>query len=64
MQPCRGFEEAFDYCRDKGSTGLCRTDWELLDEVSTFNSFNQLNLIAAGMLSRDPSCDLDSVYKA
>jgi hypothetical protein len=66
--PCSLVEDLkkrLDYCRDKGSTGLwCRTDWELLDEVSTFNSFNQLNLIAAGMLSRDPSCDLDSVYKA
>ena len=43
---------------------IVRTDWEVITEASVANSFNLLNLFAAGALARNPEADLDEVYKA
>ncbi|MFH5185344.1 hypothetical protein ACHHV8_23350 [Paenibacillus sp. TAB 01] len=53
------------YCREKGVTGVWfRTDWELMNESSTFNSLNMLNLYGGAMLANDPDLELDSIYAA
>ena len=48
---------------EKGATGAWfRTDWELLSEGSTFNSFNMLNLIAGAMITENPDVSEDEIY--
>jgi hypothetical protein len=52
-------------CREKGATGIWfRTDWEVLDEASVFNSPNLLNLVAGAVFSRDPEADPEAAYAA
>ena len=43
---------------------LVRTDWEVITEGSAFNSFNLLNVFAAGMLAADPDTEVDDIYRA
>lgn len=51
------------YCLEHGCSGIWyRTDWELLDEGSCFNSLNLLNLIGAVMYARDPDCSREAIY--
>jgi len=52
------------YCAERNARGvILRTDWEICNDASVFNSFNILNLIAAARLSVDPWCDLDEIYR-
>lgn len=52
------------HCLENGSSGIWyRTDWELLDEGSCFNSLNLLNLIGAVMYARNPNCSEREIYK-
>ncbi len=52
------------YCLEHGSSGIWyRTDWELLDEGSCFNSLNLLNLIGAVMYARNPDCSRREIYE-
>lgn len=53
------------HCRSKGASGVWfRTDWEVLDEGSVFNSLNIANLIAGAFLARDADADDASIYRA
>lgn len=53
-----------DYSRERGVTGVIyRTDWELLNESSVFNSFNMLNLVAGALLAKDPGTPLEYIYQ-
>lgn len=52
------------YCLEHGSSGIWyRTDWELLDEGSCFNSLNLLNLIGAVLYAKDPECTKEEIYR-
>lgn len=66
--PCslvEDLQERIRYCREKGVTGVWfRTDWELMNESSTFNSLNMLNLYGGAMLANDPDTDLSLIYEA
>lgn len=55
----------FRHCMERGVSGVwCRTDWEILDEGSCFNSLNLVNLIGAGMLARDIETTTEAIYDA
>lgn len=66
--PCgivEDLQRRMKYCAGKGVDGVwMRTDWEVITEASIFNSFNMLNLFAAGILSRDVDADTDGIYRA
>lgn len=50
---------------ERGTAGVWfRTDWEVLDEASVFNSFNIVNLIGGAMLAKNPDTGPDEVYAA
>lgn len=52
-------------CHDKKVKGiLLRTDWECVNDGSSFNSMNLLNVYAGAMLSQNIELDLDNIYKA
>lgn len=65
--PCSLVEDLQDrirHCREQGVTGVWfRTDWELMNESSVFNSLNMVNLYGGALLSADPDLDLDKVYQ-
>ncbi len=65
--PCgvaEDLKERMRRCAAKGADGvIVRTDWEVITEASAFNSFNMLNLLAAGFLAEDPDADLDEVCR-
>ncbi|MCR2811144.1 MULTISPECIES: hypothetical protein [unclassified Microbacterium] len=45
-----------EYSARHGAEGvILRTDWELIDDTSVFNSLNEVNAIAASLLAADPS---------
>ncbi|MGI6726857.1 MAG: hypothetical protein ACOX62_11875 [Christensenellales bacterium] len=66
--PCglaEDLQTRIQFCYQHGAEGIiCRTDWEICNDASTFNSFNMLNLFAGAMLSMDPYMDLNQVYQA
>lgn len=52
------------HCLEHGSTGIWyRTDWEILNEGSCFNSLNILNLIGAVMYAHNPGCSRREIYE-
>jgi hypothetical protein len=58
-------KERLRHCRERGATGAYfRTDWEVITDNSSFNSFNLLNLFAGAMLTENTETDLDDVYRA
>ncbi|GGG03445.1 hypothetical protein [Paenibacillus abyssi] len=58
-------QDRIRYCREKGVSGVWfRTDWELMNETSVFNSLNMLNLYGGALLAGNPDIDLDAVYQA
>lgn len=65
--PCslvEDFQKRMHYCVENGATGIIlRTDWEICNDASCFNSFSILNLIGAAMISDNPDINLDEVYK-
>jgi hypothetical protein len=66
--PCSVVEDMqrrLQYCRERGVNGVWfRTDWEVLTEGSSFNSFNLLNVFAGGLLGNNPDLPLAEVYRA
>jgi hypothetical protein len=66
--PCSVVEDIqrrLKYDRENGATGIWfRTDNEGQTDESTFNSFNQLNLIAGALLSQNLTQNIDDPYKA
>lgn len=66
--PCSVVEdmkERIQYNIEHGVTGIwLRTDWEVLTEGSSFNSFNLLNVFAGGILAQNPDVDVDVIYQA
>lgn len=66
--PCSLVEDLqrrLHYSRERGATGAWfRTDWEICNEASTFNSFNMLNLFGGALLAQNPDLDVDEVYRA
>lgn len=66
--PCSLVEDMqrrIQYSRERGATGAWfRTDWEICNEASTFNSFNMLNLFGGALLARDPELETDQIYQA
>jgi hypothetical protein len=53
-----------DHCAEHGVEGVWfRTDWELLNETSAFNSLNLLNLYAGAALARDAGTPVDRIYE-
>jgi hypothetical protein len=65
--PCSLIEDMvkrFRFCRERGATGVWfRTDWEILNEASVFNSFNLLNLFGGAMLAKNPDLNLEEIYR-
>ncbi|GHT71478.1 hypothetical protein FACS1894110_24610 [Spirochaetia bacterium] len=52
-------------CREKGVSGAYfRTDWEVMNGITVFNSPNLLNLIGAAILTGDLNADLDTIYRS
>jgi hypothetical protein len=48
-----------------GAEGIAlRTDWEVITDAGSFNSPNNLNVVAGALLARDVDCQLDDVYAA
>jgi hypothetical protein len=66
--PCSVVEDMqrrIDHCRRNGVTGVSfRTDWEVMTEASSFNSFNLLNVVAGGLLSNRSGVDPEEIYRA
>lgn len=66
--PCSVVEDMkyrIDHCRKNDVEGVWfRTDWEVMTEASSFNSFNLLNVFAGGLLSNQPEIRLDKIYRA
>lgn len=66
--PCglaEDLQKRLQYCCAHGASGVIfRTDWEICNDASTFNSFSMLNLLAGAMLSQQPDLSLDEVYRA
>jgi hypothetical protein len=66
--PCDLIDDLRDrlrHCAEQGVEGVWfRTDWELLNEISVFNSLNLVNLYAGAILSRDASASDEAVYAA
>ena len=53
------------HCLENGCDGIWyRTDWEVLNECSNFNSLNMVNLVGAAMHAKDPSVTEEDIYKA
>lgn len=53
------------HCLKNGCDGIWyRTDWEILNECSNFNSLNMVNLIGAAMHAKDPSVTEEEIFKA
>jgi hypothetical protein len=53
------------HCAEQGVEGVWfRTDWELLNDISVFNSLNLVNLYAGAMLAADPEVADEAVYAA
>lgn len=65
--PCSLVEDIMrrqTHCLECGCTGIWyRTDWELLDDCSCFNSLNMLNLIAGVMHAKNPDCTVEEIYQ-
>jgi hypothetical protein len=65
--PCslvEDLQQRLQYCREKGVSGVWfRTDWELMNETSAFNSFNMLNLWGGALLAGNPDMKLDPIYE-
>ncbi len=65
--PCSVVEDMkqrIDFCQERCVDGVWfRSDWEVMTEASSFNSFNLLNVFAGGMLARDPGTPLDEIYR-
>jgi hypothetical protein len=52
-------------CKEKGVSGAYfRTDWEVMNGITVFNSPNLLNLIGAAMLTSDLKTDPDAIYRS
>ncbi len=52
-----------EHCRAKGVDGVWfRTDWEVINEASCFNSLNLLNLFAGAMLAVDARTDSRAIH--
>jgi hypothetical protein len=48
-----------------GAEGIAlRTDWEVITDAGSFNSPNNLNVVAGALLARDVDCPLGDVYEA
>jgi hypothetical protein len=66
--PCslvEDMQQRIQYCVERGATGAWfRTDWEICNEASTFNSFNILNLFGGALLTQNPDLDTDLIYQA
>jgi hypothetical protein len=66
--PCSVVEDMqrrLRHCRERGATGVWfRTDLEVINDQSAFNSFDVLNLYGGALLSRRIEQDLDNVYRA
>lgn len=65
--PCSLVEDLkrrLKYAVEHGAEGIWfRTDWEIINEASVFNSMNMLNLIAGARLAKNTNYDIDSIYK-
>ncbi len=54
-----------DHCLKNGCDGIWyRTDWELLNECSCFNSLNMVNLIGAAMHAKNPNTTSADIFRA
>lgn len=57
-------QERMQECYGKRAKGiLLRTDWECMNEGSSFNSMNLLNVYAGAMIAQNIELDLDEIYK-
>ncbi|NHN34911.1 hypothetical protein [Paenibacillus agricola] len=66
--PCslvEDLQQRIQFCRDQGVSGVWfRTDWELMNETSAFNSLNMVNLYGGALLAGNPLIDVDHIYEA
>ncbi|GEA16014.1 hypothetical protein E308F_22580 [Moorella sp. E308F] len=52
------------HCWEKGARGVMfRTDWEVINEASNFNSFTLVNLIGGAILAKNIDEELDEIYR-
>jgi hypothetical protein len=65
--PCCLVEDLQYRLKHGYKNGVCgvqlRCDWENMTETGTFNSLNQLNIIAGAMLSENIDTDLENIYQ-
>lgn len=53
------------HCFDQGVSGvIIRSDWEMINDASAFNSLNMLNIHGAALISGDLSATDDAVYRS
>ncbi len=53
-----------EHCRSKAVDGVWfRTDWEVINEASCFNSLNLLNVFAGAMLAGDARTDAREIHR-
>jgi hypothetical protein len=64
--PCALLDDVrsrLSYCAEHGVQGVWfRTDWELVNDLSVFNSLNKVNLYAGAALAADPSVSSEEIY--